>query len=175
MIFWHLGATLAVVRYAFRDPAMDLRFLAVGAVLADVIDKPVGSVVWNGGFGTGRLWGHALLFPLTLLIVVMVITRRGAGSRKQWLGLPIGGLMHLVLDGVWTDPETFLWPVLGWRFPTRDPSGLGALISELVTDPWILAGEAVGLLYLGYLWRKGLRDPGARRLFWKTGSVPFPR
>jgi len=27
MLFWHVGATIAFVRYAFRDQNMDLRFL----------------------------------------------------------------------------------------------------------------------------------------------------
>ena len=35
MLFWHLGATVALVRYSFRDDRMDLRFLMLGAVLPD--------------------------------------------------------------------------------------------------------------------------------------------
>jgi hypothetical protein len=44
MLFWHLGASIAVARYTFRDERMDLRFLALGALLPDIIDTPVGSL-----------------------------------------------------------------------------------------------------------------------------------
>ena len=40
MIFWHLGPTTLIVRYVFRDPAMDLRWVLAGSLLPDLIDKP---------------------------------------------------------------------------------------------------------------------------------------
>ncbi len=40
MIFWHLGITVLIARYVFRDPNMDLRWLMLGSLLPDVIDKP---------------------------------------------------------------------------------------------------------------------------------------
>ena len=38
MLFWHLGGTTALARYAFRDERMDLRMLALGAIMPDLID-----------------------------------------------------------------------------------------------------------------------------------------
>ena len=32
MLFWHVGATIAIARYTFRDDRMDLRMLALGAL-----------------------------------------------------------------------------------------------------------------------------------------------
>jgi hypothetical protein len=47
VLLWHVGATIAFVRYAFRDPNMDLRYLALGAVLPDLIDTPLGIGFWS--------------------------------------------------------------------------------------------------------------------------------
>ena len=59
MIFWHVGVTMAVVRYAFRDPAMDLRWVVAGSLLPDVVDKPIGSILFVDTFDSHRLFGHA--------------------------------------------------------------------------------------------------------------------
>jgi len=47
MLFWHVGATIAFVRYTFRDKAMDLRFLALGAILPDLIDTPIVTALFS--------------------------------------------------------------------------------------------------------------------------------
>ncbi|NNF65359.1 MAG: metal-dependent hydrolase, partial [Acidimicrobiia bacterium] len=61
MLFWHLGGTVAIARYAFRDERMDLRFLALGALLPDLIDKPIAYFVFER-YNATRLWGHTLIF-----------------------------------------------------------------------------------------------------------------
>ncbi len=168
MILWHVGATLAIVRYVFKDPNMDLRFLAIGSLLPDLVDKPIGSVLFVDQFQTGRVYGHALLAPVMLLAVVMLVTRRGSVRRKAWLGLPIGALLHLFLDGQWANPEGFWWPFLGLDFPEMDPARLWPLLEDTITDPLILLGEAVGLAYLVALARRA--DLAEVRA---TGRVPM--
>ncbi len=168
MILWHVGATLAIVRYVFKDPNMDLRFLAVGSLLPDLIDKPIGSVLFVETFQTARVYGHALVFPVALLVAVMLLTRRGTLRRKALLGLPIGALLHLFLDGQWANPEGFWWPFLGLDFPEMDPARFWPLLKDTVTDPLILAGEAIGLAYLVALARKADAAEVAA-----TGRVPM--
>lgn len=175
MILWHLGATVAIARYVFRDPNMDLRFVMFGAVLPDLVDKPIGSVVFNQQLQTGRVYAHALLFPALVLTAVMLFTRRGSTIRKGWLGVPIGSLLHLFLDGQWAQPDGFWWPFLGGTFPPENHSQLWALIGDRLTDPLILLGEAVGLAYLVYLYRAGgLADSGRRARFRADGTLPLP-
>jgi len=173
MILWHVGGTIAAVRYVFRDPAMDLRFPAVGAVLPNLVDKPVGLLLWNDRFGTGRLWGHTLVFSVVLLVAVMTLTRRGSLARRQWLGLPIGTLLHLLLDGMWSSPETFWWPLAGSSFPVMEPSTLAGLAIERITTPAALVGAAAGLAYLTYLWLINAGDAATRRRILRTGTIPF--
>lgn len=173
MLFWHVGATIAFTRYAFRDEAMDLRVLALGAVLPDLIDSPIGFVFWSR-YQTVRLTAHSLLFATVLLVIVMVGTRRGR-PRKRWMPLAIGVLLHLVLDGMWRLPSTLWWPFLGWEFDMTAFTTVGAYIEWLLSDPRTWALEAVGLAYLAALARaSGLSDPGERRLLLTSGRVKAP-
>lgn len=173
MIFWHLGITLLVVRYVFRDPAMDLRWVLVGSLLPDVIDKPIGSIFFHDTFGSHRLFAHALVFPVTLLLVAMLATRRGTALRRGAIALVIGCFIHLVLDGVWTSPDGFLWPFFGFEFPRVPGSDFTSLVGEMIRSPFVWAGEAVGIGYLAVLWRRHLAQPGALGRFASTGRIPL--
>jgi len=175
MIFWHLGGTVALVRYAFRDPNMDLRMLLVGALLPDLIDKPLGRVFMVGGLENGRLWGHTLLFSALLMVGILLVTNRRSPARRLWFPLAVGSLFHLVLDAMWASAETFLWPALGFDFT---PAGEGNLIDAFrngYADVWLLLGEVVGFLYLAWLWRAAkLNDPEYRALFRRSGRLTVP-
>ena len=176
MILWHIGASVAIVRYVFRDPKMDLRYLAVGALLPDLIDKPIGALFFHDQLGNDRVYGHTLLFSAGLMAVVMLATRRGTARRKAWLGFPIGGILHVFLDAHWTEPDGLWWPFLGWGFPDDTGSQLWTLIGDRITDPFTLVGEGIGLAYLIYLYRVGsLGDREKGRQFLKDGRLPMPR
>lgn len=173
MFFWHIGATIAFVRYAFRDEEMDLRYLAVGAVLPNLIDLPVAVAMWSS-WEAPRLVTHSLLFGSVLMIAVLVGTSRGI-TRKRWMLVAIGVLMHLALDAMWADPNTLWWPFLGWGFTSTGVSTFSGYAADVLADPWMWAGEIVGLTYLVFLWRwSDLSDPDARRTLLSTGRVSAP-
>jgi membrane-bound metal-dependent hydrolase YbcI (DUF457 family) len=149
---------------------MDLRFLALGAVLADVIDLPIGILMWDT-FGTVRLASHSLVFAAAVMVGVLVFTRRGA-TRKRWMLLAVGVLAHLAFDAMWQDAETLWWPFLGWDFTTSGFATYGEYVASLFSDPRLWIGEIAGVGYLILLWRKsGLSDAGARHRLVTTGTV----
>jgi hypothetical protein len=173
VFFWHVGATIAFVRYAFRDEAMDLRYLAVGAILPNLIDLPVAIAMWTS-WEAPRVVGHSLLFGSAMMVAVLIATRRGT-RRKQWILLSVGALMHLALDAMWADPNTLWWPFLGWEFTSTGLATFSEYVSSVLANPWMWAGEAVGLAYLVFLWRSsGLNDEAARRRLLSTGQVSAP-
>ncbi len=171
MIFWHVGMSLLIFRYVFRDPEVDVRFLAAGALLPDVIDKPLGTILLADRLGSGRVYAHTLLFPIALMGVVVLATRRGTRRRRAGMALAIGALLHLLLDGMWTSTRTFLWPAFGWRFPPGPPDYWSGLWGRIADSPLVLAQEAVGLVYLVSLARKTLRDPAGRRALLTRGRL----
>ncbi len=129
-------------------------------------------MIFRSYFDTGRIYAHTLLFAAVVLAAVMVITRRGSPARKRWMALPIGVLLHLLLD-MPIDAETLWWPVLGVEFPPFAEGALVDLVAYLLRSPWVILQEMAGAIYLGYLFRRAhLRHPGPRRQLIETGTLP---
>ncbi|MGQ0679012.1 MAG: metal-dependent hydrolase [Actinomycetota bacterium] len=180
MLLWHLGATCAIVVMALGVRRIDYRVVLLGALLPDLIDKPLGRIFLADRFETGRLFGHTLAF-VTLALLAIQLLLRGKTARR-WFILPIAALIHLVLDGMWSLPVNLFWPLFGTTFPPEPVDGywLEALLRPF-TSPWTLAGELAGAALLVYLYRAfRLQIPGNRRAFLLTGelvdrSVPATR
>jgi hypothetical protein len=153
VILWHAGLALAIVWNVFRDPALDHRPVVAGALLPDVVD-----LVW------GRpAYAHTLVAPVAVLVAVMLGTRGHRAVRRRLLGLPIGMLLHLVLDGIWTKPALLWWPFFGTAFPPA------RLVPPL---PLALAEELAGAWALGwFVWRFRLREPHRLREFLSHGLL----
>lgn len=153
MLLWFAGGALVAAWLVFRDPAFDHRLLIVGALAPDVLDLP---------FGGARFF-HTLLAGVATLAVVMLATRGRRVLRRHLLALPIGLLLHLVLDGMWARTEVFWWPAFGTSFEDTPLP---------VTDRWALVPvlEVAGAAALVWGWRFfGLDDPQRRRTFLRTG------
>jgi membrane-bound metal-dependent hydrolase YbcI (DUF457 family) len=173
VLLWHAGATVAITRFVFQDPKMDLRFLLLGAVLPDLIDTPIG-LAWWPIFDTVRLSAHSLLFATVVMVGVLATTRRGR-PRRRWMAVAVGVLLHLVLDAMWRQQETLWWPLFGVDFAASGFATVGAYLRWLFTNPIMWAGEGLGLAYLGVLaWRSELTDKEARNEFLTTGRVRAP-
>lgn len=155
MILWFAGVSFVFVWWVFRSPALDYRMVMLGSIL------PVGEVV----FGGPRVL-HTLVAAVALLGVVMLATQKRRLVRRRWIGLPIGLLMHLVLDGIWTRASVFWWPVFGWSFGDDGVPEVGRPLAI------ILLLEAVGVGCLVWAWRTfDLDQPGPRRRFLRTGRL----
>ena len=155
MLLWFLGVSVAFVWFVFRSPALDYRLVMLGSVL------PVGEVVLGGP----RLL-HTLVASVALLGVVMLATQKRRLVRRRWICLPIGMMMHLALDGIWTNTEVFWWPFFGTGFGT---GGLPELDRGLTP---ILVMELIGAAALVWCYRAfDLREPANRDLFLRTGHL----
>lgn len=155
VLLWFAGLSIVVVWAVFRSPALDYRMVALGAVL------PVGEVLAGRPFVL-----HTLVGAVAVLTAVMLVTQRKRLARRRWLGLPIGLFMHLVLGGVWSDPQLFWWPFAGASFAGLD-------LPELSRGPvLVVAMELAGLVALGWSWRRfGLDDAERRRRFLRSGQL----
>lgn len=171
MLFWHLGGSLWLFRWIFRDPKVDVRFLLLGAILPDLIDLPIGTLILADRYSTGELWFHSLIVPTIFITGVLVATRRGR-RRRAWMALGVGWLFHLLLDGIWVSQEVFLWPVFG-DIPAGESPYWPLAWERAVSDPWRWVKEALGLGYLIWLWiALGLRGPERRSNMLQTGRLP---
>lgn len=155
MLLWFAGGSFLAVWLVFRDPAVDHRLVVAGAVLPDLVDLPSG----------GPWIAHTVLASVVLLLGIMLATKGRRLLRRQLLALPIGTFLHLVLDGAWTDTETFWWPAFGLdlgggRLPSVERGALNVVL------------ELAGLAILVWAWRRfRLREPARRRQLLRSGRL----
>lgn len=155
MLIWYVATALAGVWAVFDSPALDYRFVMVGAVL------PVGEVVLGQ---PGPL--HSLVTAVAVLALVMVATPGRRLLRRRLLGIPIGLFAHLVFSGIWADTGAFWWPLTGFGLSDAEPPELARGALSVLLE---LAGM---MLVLWWVRRVGLDDRAAREEFRRTGRLP---
>lgn len=74
LLFGHIGVTLGVfIGFGILDPQLktiiDPKYLALGALLPDLIDKPLGMVIFSSILANGRIIGHTLLLSISVLLI----------------------------------------------------------------------------------------------------------
>jgi hypothetical protein len=176
LLFGHVGLTIGLARTLSRE--VDVRWVAVAAMLPDIIDKPLRYFIAPAFTQNNtRTVGHSLTVLLIGIVVVFLLRRTIRGPGVVTLMLP----MHLLLDGMWASDQrvSLLWPWAGNAFPPLYEEGMSGLWNHLMrnlSNPANLAGELGGMLVLGYLWRWcGLSSPARRARMWKTGMLmPVP-
>lgn len=153
MVLWYAGLAFLIVWLVFRSPAVDYRMVVAGALLP-IVPGLLGAPGWL----------HGLLVPAVALVLVLLVARGQRLRQRALLGIPIGMLLFLVLDGAWSGSSAFWWPFLGAEadpiaWPDRP---VGVLVVQ----------ELLGLAALAWCWvRFGLTDPDRRRRFWRTGQL----
>ena len=155
MALWFVGLSIVLVWVVFQSPALDVRVVAIGA-LVPLLDGV-----------TGGAWVlHTLLGSVGALAVVMLATRGRRLLRRTLLGIPIGMFLHLVLDGVWADGDLLWWPFLGGDAFDGPLPELDRPVAV------VLLLEAAGVAAL--LWARGafgLDDPARMQELRSTGRL----
>lgn len=151
VLIWFAAGAVVITFVIFRSPNLDYRLVALGAVLPS-IEVP---------FGTGVL--HTLVAPTLVLVVVMAATSKRRMIRRQWLSLPIGMYLHLVLD--LAAPDSFWWPVRAFNLYTeRSP--------EVARGVWSLLLEIIGIGLAAWAYRRfGLDDSKRLEKFLRSGQL----
>lgn len=126
---------------------MDIRILFIGAILPDIVDKPIGQYFLRDTFSTGRIYCHTLLFAVILLLAGLYLYR---SRKKTWLlVLSFGTFIHLILDQMWFNTRTFLWPLYGFTFERKDLTDWTLeMFRRLVSDPQVYVLEIIGAAVL---------------------------
>ena len=126
---------------------VDIRLLFTGALLPDIIDKPLGQLILRDSISNGRIFAHTLLF-----LVIITLAGLYLYSKRQQLWLLViafGVFMHLVLDAMWQAPRTLLWPLYGFAFPREDLADwVPETLLALVKNPAVYIPEIIGGIIL---------------------------
>src|SRR2546426_11031501 len=102
-----IGLGLAWLLSTRSSVRIDYRLILVGAILPDVVDKPLAFLLSL----EGRLWAHTFLFLFAILALSFV---------PSWRGLRLVGFgvsTPLLLDRIWDQAAGGLYPAFGRAVP----------------------------------------------------------
>lgn len=153
----HVGLTVLLARLSGRQvPAWALApfwALAVGAMLPDLLDKPLGHVLL--GWGNGRIFFHGALFALAVTASALAVRRLRPAAFPIAAALALGCWTHLAFDRLWENPQALLFPLLGTEFPHHEFAAF-TWVQMLLADPYTQITEALGACALAWMaWQEG--------------------
>lgn len=116
----HVAYTLVALNLAQKRVRTlqnaDYRLAALAAMGPDLIDKPLAVLYFYRRYKSAVLFAHTLLAFLGTLAMTW---RR----KPAWWPYTLAFTGHALLDRLWYFPDTFYWPLRGWRFHVWRKSG----------------------------------------------------
>lgn len=168
MILWHAGIAAVITYVTLGRSRIDYRFILLGAIAPDVVDGVLSITAfpeWEG-----RAIAHSI-FAVVVVAVVVLVAFKGP-RRIALFGFPVGWLLHLVADGMWSHPTTFLWPAFGTAFATSPEPYTWDLFTTPLDHLATWGGEFVGIVALAWFYVAfELRDPQRLRRFLRDGLL----
>jgi membrane-bound metal-dependent hydrolase YbcI (DUF457 family) len=148
---------------------LDYRFLALGAVLPDLIDKTFGVVF----LGNGRGFCHSIILTLVLSVITVLLFK----TRKSpiLISIVLGWFIHLLLDTMWQKPTSFFWPLLGWDLKNTGTTFIvwaGRIFSSLIHKPYEYIPELICTISFGFIFIDFLQHGKITRLI-KRKMISF--
>ncbi len=136
---------------------IDYRLVAFGALLPDLVDKPIVWFVLRDSELGGHHVGHSVLFSITLLAVGLAVAAQGD---NRVLLITFGAITHLLFDVVTHVPWSILYPFMEVDVPRN----------EIILGATNIAGEVAAVIALFIV----LKRPGvAKRVsaYVREGSI----
>jgi hypothetical protein len=170
-VLGHVGFAVGLLfLLLYRKPEyktkFDVRFLAIGAMMPDIIDKTIGLLIFGDDIDNGRIYSHTLLFAIILTVIAYYIGSRYTNA------LAFGSWVHIAGDRMWELPETFFWPAYRWGFP-RIGFTPEYWLEHLLNDPYTYISEITGAaILLGLFIYFKLYKIDNWKSFWKSGEFP---
>ncbi|MGA7798391.1 MAG: metal-dependent hydrolase [Methanoregula sp.] len=163
--FFHL-VTGIILGFLIADLLHDRRWIVpcvIGAVLPDIVDKPLNYILLPAVSGNGRFLFHNLVVFAILLVAGLLLWKYYRSPLV--LALDTGILSHQILDSMWTEPVRWLYPLLG-PYPAQAVQPPDYLFDLLLTDlynpvEWVLIILCTCILLL--YWQRGPLAAAAAR------------
>jgi membrane-bound metal-dependent hydrolase YbcI (DUF457 family) len=161
-ILGHVGISLGIVfiliwyysKYVEKEGAresfikkIDFRIFAISAMFPDIVDKTVGMLILGEEVSNGRIFTHSIV----ILTILSVSAFNYSKIKLAGLFIPLlyifPAYLHLLLDRLWEEPATLLWPLLGTRFP-RIGVEFGDYFGILFSNSYVYITEIIGLVII---------------------------
>jgi hypothetical protein len=95
---------------------VDYRLIALAAMGSDLVDKPLAALYFYRRYKAAVLFGHTLLLHLALMGTIL-------WKKRNWWPYVLAFNGHALVDRLWFFPNTFYWPLRGWRFHVWQKAG----------------------------------------------------
>lgn len=138
------------IEAASGDSLFDYRLVALGALLPDIIDKPLGWWVLDD-----PVFEHSVAHSLSFAVILGLLGFLAKGDGRL-LSLAFGDVMHLVCDPVMRAPQILFWPLLGWTFETSLGYAFGFDYDLMKLDA--IAASLAALVFLRLWYRDRMRS-----------------
>jgi hypothetical protein len=86
-------------------------FCALGSVLPDIVDKPLGHIFLNSVLDNGKIYFHSLVIFILFLITGLIVWKYLRSS--SFLYVALGIIIHQLVDLMWKRPVNWYYPLLG--------------------------------------------------------------
>ena len=112
LFFFHLltGFIFGLLLYDFLNDYRWVIPCAIGAILPDLFDKPIGYILLPA-IGYGRIFTHTLLVAILILIFGLLFWKMR--EEPSIMSLGVGILSHQILDMMWRETIDWYYPFLG--------------------------------------------------------------
>lgn len=152
---------------------IDFRIFAVSAMFPDIVDKIVGMLILGEEVSNGRIFTHSLV----ILTLLSVSAFNYSKIKLAGLFIPLLYLfpayLHLLLDRLWEEPNTLLWPLLGTGFPKIGVE-FGDYFGILFSNSYVYIGEIIGLaIIITIVIRTRLYLKSNLKAYFKMGRLRF--
>ena len=155
MFIWFLVTAPIIVAMVFKTHRLDYRLIALGCLVPSV-----SWVIPQLGFV------NTLLFHTVALGIVMGATTNARLVRRKWIGLPIGGLLRMIVDASWLEIDRLWWPISSTSI--TDLAG-----STYPIIPLGLFLEFIGAALAIWGWQRfGFNEQPGRDGFLTSGNLP---
>lgn len=150
-----IGVTVGIfLLYITRD-CRALIYCAVGSLLPDIIDKPLGHIIFSE-LGNGRIFFHSFTVCIGIAFLGAILMWRW--GHPGLLFIAAGMLSHQLADAMWTQPRSWYWPVFG-GFPQKyNPDYFANMFNTEISAPseiLVIVGAVVLIICLLQAWWTG--------------------
>ncbi|OPX64138.1 MULTISPECIES: metal-dependent hydrolase [unclassified Methanoregula] len=155
MFFAHMviGLIAGFILYEVYHDQNVIIFCAIGSVLPDIVDKPLGLIVLKSVLDASRIYFHSLVILFLFLLTGLFVWRYYHSN--SFLCVALGIFLHQILDFMWNSPDRWFYPFLGpYQVEEHDNYFFRVLVSELSSPTeWVfLLAILVILLGAGISW-----------------------
>jgi hypothetical protein len=139
LVLGHAATAMVATRWVSEK--VDLRWVVFFGILADLVDKPLGLILFRQTLNNGRVYFHSILVNLLVMTVLIIVRKPLVYSLALWV--------HQFCDLMWARPWVALWPLKGalgyrdlpldeWVYSVFGPYNVTTEIAGFVFFAWLV-------------------------------------